>query len=649
MQNSLLPATPAKGDLRDRRGMSTAAFITGAALWLLVLITIGMIYMRRQEKAKAMAEADAKAAAEASESTADAPSDSQEATPEKPDDAVVASTKTVRINFPTRPLPDFEFPECMGGTVSKENMKGKRWVANFVFTRCAGPCPTMTRDMSLLHKRVAKTAPDVQFVTFSVDSSYDTAEVLKKYAELFQADHARWKFVTGDEEQIHDFIRRGFALYVKANLGDMRKPGFEVAHSNRAVLVNEEGTPVASYLMNVPEDVVKLRRVIEGTDEFPKPGPLLTIEPSGENPDVGLTIVPAESTPEDKPAENKPPEDKPADDSKATDAPKEDSAPPSEPGAAPGSDKNEAAPKDTNSEQPTAEQTGNSVSRNALAAGERQKNTSKTPTTNAETPHSRPTKLAEGRKPSGNELINRTTREAALNATFSPVQSIVNSAALIATAQLRTNHLATLLTATMIDPQDAQSASDTTDAQKKTPSDSPESATNAAEGSADVSPQEQGLERNKAIDQKLPSWLALLPTINAGLNTLSTLLLLTGYSAIRSGKRDLHRNLMIVAFCVSVVFLACYLTYHEGLFRYTGQRGRAFTGPPTAKMIYLSILWPHIILAVFVPILAIRVFLHAFKQRWPEHKKLAKITFPIWLFVSITGVIIYAMLYHYPV
>lgn len=629
--------------------MSSAAFITGAALWLLVLITVGMIYMRRQEKAKAMANADARAATGATEPTAAASGDSQEATRDKPDDAVTASTKTVRINFPTRPLPDFEFPECMGGTVSKENMKGKRWVANFIFTRCAGPCPTMTRDMSLLHKRVAKTAPDVQFVTFSVDSSYDTAEVLKKYAETFQADHARWKFVTGDEEQIHDFIRRGFALYVKANLGDMRKPGFEVAHSNRAVLVNEEGTPVASYLMNVPEDVVKLRRVIEGTDEFPKPGPLLTIEPTGENPDVGLTIVPAESTSEDKPADNKPPEDKPADDSKATEAPKEDSAPSSEPEAASDSDKNEAAPKDTNSEQPTAEQTGDSVSRNALAAGERQKNTRKT-LANTEPPQSRPTKLAEGRKPSGKmiELANRTTRDAALSAHLNPIRNVVNSAALIATAHLRTNHLATLLTAIMADPQDAQLAGDTADAQKKTPSDSPESATNAINGSADLSPQEQGLERNKVIDQKLPNWLAQLPTINAGLNTLSTLLLLAGYKAIRSGKRDRHRNLMIVAFCVSVVFLACYLTYHEGLFRYTGQRGRAFTGPATAKMIYLSILWPHIILAVFVPILAIRVFLHAFKQRWPEHKKLAKVTFPIWLFVSITGVIIYAMLYHYP-
>ncbi|MFM7919746.1 MAG: hypothetical protein ACKPJJ_05935, partial [Planctomycetaceae bacterium] len=96
-----------------------------------------------------------------------------------------------------------------------------------------------------------------------------------------------------DEQSIHDLIRRGFVQYVQPNLGAERKPGFEVAHTNRAVLVNEAGLPVATYLMTVPEDVVKLRRVIEGREEFPKPGPLLTTESTGENPDVQLNLLPA--------------------------------------------------------------------------------------------------------------------------------------------------------------------------------------------------------------------------------------------------------------------------------------------------------------------------------------------------------------------
>jgi protein SCO1 len=84
------------------------------------------------------------------------------------------------------------------------------------------------------------------------------------------------------------------------------------------------------------------------------------------------------------------------------------------------------------------------------------------------------------------------------------------------------------------------------------------------------------------------------------------------------------------------------------LHHFTGERGRAFVGSETATLVYRSILIPHVILAVFVPILAIRVFVHAWRERWPEHRRLAKITFPIWLFVSITGVVIYGMLYHWP-
>ena len=84
------------------------------------------------------------------------------------------------------------------------------------------------------------------------------------------------------------------------------------------------------------------------------------------------------------------------------------------------------------------------------------------------------------------------------------------------------------------------------------------------------------------------------------------------------------------------------------LYRFTGYRGRAFEGSTLATRLYFSILIPHVILAAIVPILALRVFYLAFKERWPEHRRLAKITLPIWLFVSITGVVIYGMLYHWP-
>lgn len=185
---------------------------------------------------------------------------------------------------------------------------------------------------------------------------------------------------------------------------------------------------------------------------------------------------------------------------------------------------------------------------------------------------------------------------------------------------------------------------DETDEEKKNSNGSDSSAVN----SSDVTNAETASERNEKIEQTLPPWVSRLPSINAALNSLCTILLVSGLFAIKGQNRILHRNLMISAFLVSVVFLGCYLTYHQALHHFTGERGRAFVGSATATLVYRSILIPHVILAVFVPILAIRVFVHAWRERWPEHRRLAKITFPIWLFVSITGVVIYGMLYHWP-
>ena len=444
------------------RGMSRTAFIAGLAMWTLVLGALYLVAVRKLSNDSAQTEV----------SQADGAKQPGQETELEP---IEATQKTVIISFPSRELPEFEFPESAGGTVSRESMKGKRWLANFIFTRCAGPCPLMTRDVSELHRLVAQSNPDFRFVTFSVDPGYDTAEVLQKYAETFRADQERWKFVTGDETAMHDFIRRGFTQYVQPNLGDLRKPGFEVAHSNRAVLVNEEGVPVASFVMTIPEDVAKLRRIIEGKGDFPKPDPGLTFSAtSGENPTVPLTLVPV--------------------------------------------------------------------------------------------------------------------------------------------------------------AEDSDTESETTDGNKADDTTLPET------------PQ----ARNRKIDELLPTWAANMPTINACLNSACIVLLLSGLGAIKSGNRIRHRNLMIVSFFVSVAFLVCYLSYHEVLYRFTQYRGRGFEGSIWATRVYFSILIPHVILAALVPILALRVFYLAFRERWPEHRRLAKITLPIWLFVSITGVVIYGMLYHWP-
>lgn len=131
-----------------------------------------------------------------------------------------------------------------------------------------------------------------------------------------------------------------------------------------------------------------------------------------------------------------------------------------------------------------------------------------------------------------------------------------------------------------------------------------------------------------------------LPAVNAGLNSLAAVLLVTGYSLIRQGKREAHRKVMLAAFGTSIVFLICYLVYHF-------QVGSVkFQGTGLVRTVYLSILLTHTVLAAAVPVLAIITLRRAFAQRFDPHRRIARWTLPIWLYVSVTGVVVYFMLYH---
>jgi uncharacterized membrane protein YozB (DUF420 family) len=130
-----------------------------------------------------------------------------------------------------------------------------------------------------------------------------------------------------------------------------------------------------------------------------------------------------------------------------------------------------------------------------------------------------------------------------------------------------------------------------------------------------------------------------LATTNAVLNTIATILLVAGWVFIRQGKWRAHRAAMVAAFAVSAVFLVCYLTYHY-LVGHVPFRGQ---GP--IRTVYFAILISHILLAVTVPVLAIWMFVLAFRGRFDAHRRLGRIALPIWLYVSVTGVVIYLMLY----
>jgi protein SCO1/2/putative membrane protein len=142
---------------------------------------------------------------------------------------------------------------------------------------------------------------------------------------------------------------------------------------------------------------------------------------------------------------------------------------------------------------------------------------------------------------------------------------------------------------------------------------------------------------------ELPGWLARMPLVNAMLNSLATLLLIAGYVTIKRQAKDLHRNLMLAAFGVSIAFLGCYLTYHFGRHHYLGSASATFPGTGTIRNIYLTILVTHIILAAVVPFLALTTIVLGFRKSWPAHRRWANLTFPIWLYVSVTGVVIYGM------
>ena len=131
-----------------------------------------------------------------------------------------------------------------------------------------------------------------------------------------------------------------------------------------------------------------------------------------------------------------------------------------------------------------------------------------------------------------------------------------------------------------------------------------------------------------------------LPIINACLNALATVFLMLGYLFIRQGNKTAHKKCMISAFLTSAVFLTCYLIYH-----FNTEVVTRFVNPSWFRPIYLVILITHVILAVVIFPLIFMTFSRALKARYELHKKIAKWTWPLWMYVSITGVLIYLLLY----
>ncbi|MCA9773161.1 MAG: SCO family protein [Myxococcales bacterium] len=138
-------------------------------------------------------------------------------------------------------LPRFAFVERSGSPFGTDELAGKIWVADFIFTNCRGPCPAMTAQMRTLQDAL-RNVKDLRLLSFSIDPERDTLEVLRAYADRFGADRERWVFLRGDRAAVHALSVEGFHLGVGEVDEKDRKPGEDTLfHSQRFILVDGKG------------------------------------------------------------------------------------------------------------------------------------------------------------------------------------------------------------------------------------------------------------------------------------------------------------------------------------------------------------------------------------------------------------------------
>lgn len=149
-------------------------------------------------------------------------------------------------------VPRFQLTNQNGQPFGSDQLQGKIWIADFVFTSCPGPCPLISSRMSELQRPLEKY--DVHLVSFTVDPQTDTPEVLRDYAARLHARPGRWDFLTGSVNEIYDLTRNGFKLGVSDGADEQGVP----VHSTRAVLVDRRGTIRGYYDVTAPDAVTKL-------------------------------------------------------------------------------------------------------------------------------------------------------------------------------------------------------------------------------------------------------------------------------------------------------------------------------------------------------------------------------------------------------
>jgi hypothetical protein len=149
-----------------------------------------------------------------------------------------------------RAVPDFALTDQDGNAVTKDDLRGKIWIADFIFTRCQGPCPLMTSRMLEMQRALVKT-PDVKLVSVSVDPAHDTPVVLKAYAEANHAEPGRWRFLTGDMGIIRRLVTEGFMQPLDEENG-------EPVHGTMFLVVDSNGMVRSARVLEDPELIQKI-------------------------------------------------------------------------------------------------------------------------------------------------------------------------------------------------------------------------------------------------------------------------------------------------------------------------------------------------------------------------------------------------------
>lgn len=155
-------------------------------------------------------------------------------------------------------IEDFSFTNCDGRTITKADLLGKPWAICFVFTKCLGPCPVVTRQLKGLQDRLKDA--NIKLVTLTVDPARDTPETLLDYAKMNGADLNRWYFLTGDQTEIYGLIHRSFRMFVQEVTDQTRQEGFEIIHSTNVMLVDADGVVRGKFNAAKDEEMVSLRK-----------------------------------------------------------------------------------------------------------------------------------------------------------------------------------------------------------------------------------------------------------------------------------------------------------------------------------------------------------------------------------------------------